>query len=215
MGNKQSLICRAVGTENGVTTVVASTDAVDRMSDVVSQDWDLRAFKDNPVIVWAHNYEAAPVGKATSVEVVEGRLMVQIQWDDEEDNPDGMRTARQFKDGFMNAVSVGFSPGATVQRSRLDIDNPNHGERGMVYGTQDSPNVLLEVSAVTLPANPEALAVRHASEDDPEDTAVEIRSEILKLIREDPQLRAELGAVASEWTQPLPTPLTWLSGEDT
>ena len=66
-----------------------------------------------------------------------------------------------------------------------------------------------------LPANPEALAVRHASEDDPEDTAVEIRSEILKLIREDPQLRAELGAVASEWTQPLPTPLTWLSGEDT
>ena len=75
---KQELICRAVGTENGITTVVASTDSVDRYSDVVAQHWDLQSFKMNPVIVPFHNYEAYPVGKAVSVEVVDGRLIAQI-----------------------------------------------------------------------------------------------------------------------------------------
>ena len=213
MKPKHQLICRAAGTENGITTVIASTDDVDRYSDVVAQHWDLRSFSTNPVIVWAHDYTLPPVGKAVDGEIKDGQLMARIQWDQSDDNPAGQRTGRQFAEGFLSAVSVGFAPGASVQRTRLDEENPFHGKSGMVYGTPESPNTLLEISAVPLPANPQALAQRSADEEPPSG-AVDVRSEVLRLLQEDDQLRTEIAAMAAEWKEPLPAPLSWLASED-
>jgi hypothetical protein len=58
---------------------VASTSAVDRHGDVVEQDgWQLGAYKKNPVVMWAHDYESLPVAKATSIKVERGRLMIEF-----------------------------------------------------------------------------------------------------------------------------------------
>ena len=207
----KKLICRAVGTENGITTVVASTDDVHRYEDVDAQHWSLEAFKNNPVIVFGHDYSSAPVGKATQVEVIDGKLVAQIEWDDDEDNPAGKRTARQFAQGFMSAVSVGFAPGQSVRRNQLDEDNVHAGPSGMVYGTPESPNVLLEISAVPIPANPQALALRNAPE--ASSAPIDVRSELLYLLKTDETLKSEIAALAADWSEAEPSPLAWVAGK--
>lgn len=209
MKQNHRIICRATGTADGITTVVASTADVDRYSDVVAQHWDLRSYQSNPVVVWAHDYSQAPVGKALDVQVQDGQLMARIQWDASDDNPAGQRTARQFAEGYMSAVSVGFAPQVSTQRRRLDPEHHWYGESGMVHGSSDAPNMLLEISAVPLPANPQALAQR--ASDETMEAPCSIRSEVLRLLREDEQVKAELAATAAEWSEPGPSPLDWLT----
>lgn len=144
------------------TKVIASTDAADRMGDVVDQSWKLDEFRKNPVILFGHDYSQPPVGRAVSVEVRDGRLVAEIEWDT--GHAMGALVARQFAEGFLNAVSVGFKPGRQVPRSLLDEKDPRYakGEYGVVF----LENTLLEISAVPVPANGEALASRAQKSDD-------------------------------------------------
>ena len=155
--SKQSMVLRVLradGDKVGKTTVIASTDTPDRYQDVVDQDWRLDDFRANPVILWGHDYGQPPIGKASRVDVQNGTLVADIEWDMGSDL--GAQVARQFHEGFLNAVSVGFRPSRAVPRASLGEDDPRFGERGYVY----YGNQLLEISAVTIPANPEALSVR-------------------------------------------------------
>lgn len=143
---------------NGSTTVIASTPNADRYNDVVASDWDLKAYMQNPVVQFGHRYDIPPVGKTEklTVDPKTGNLMATIKWDDAPTNPLGQTVAAQFRSGFLRAVSVGFQPGKQVARSKLPTDHPAHGEKGMYM----TANKLLEISAVPIPANAEALAVR-------------------------------------------------------
>ena len=58
----------------------------------------------------------------------------------------------------MSAFSVGFAPGKVTPRSQLPEDHPAYSEKSA--GSYMEQNSLLEVSAVSIPANPHALAVR-------------------------------------------------------
>jgi HK97 family phage prohead protease len=144
--------------EGTTTRVIASTDSVDRMGDVVEQEWNLDHYKANPVILQNHDYRSPVVGRATEISLVRGpegsSLEMQIEWDKDPSNPDGQRIASQFERGFMSAVSVGFRPGKVTPRSDLPEDHKHYGAKGYVL----SANELLEVSAVPVPANAEALA---------------------------------------------------------
>jgi hypothetical protein len=151
---------RANTSDDGITRFVASDSRVDRFGDIVRQVWDLASFKANPIVPQNHDYSAPIVGKVVDISVKNGRLMCAIKWDDAADNPDGQRVARQMAQGFMNAVSVGFEPGSAVQRSKLKSDDPWYGRSGIVFGSDAKPNKLLEVSAVSIPANEGALAQR-------------------------------------------------------
>ena len=151
---------RAKTDDEGITRFVASDSRIDRYGDIVRQSWDLSNFQNNPIVPQNHDYTAPIVGKVIDIAVENGRLMCSIKWDDNPDNPDGQRVARQMRVGFLNAVSVGFEPGAAVQRSTLDPDNPWYGKAGLIFGNESAPNRLLEVSAVSLPANEGALAQR-------------------------------------------------------
>jgi len=59
---------------------------------------------------------------------------------------------QKVRDGFINAVSVGFQPSKTIARSSLPSDHPYHGKSGSYFQASE----LLEVSIVTIPANNEA-----------------------------------------------------------
>jgi hypothetical protein len=154
----RTLVCKAESATDGTITAIASTPDVDRYGDVVAPSWDLKAFKANPVIMHGHDYEGPVVGKATEIELVGEQLMMSVKFDESETNPVGRRLANQYREGFMQAFSVGFAPGKSTERSKLPNDHAAYQAKGGGFYFEE--NSLLEVSAVAIPANPHALAVR-------------------------------------------------------
>jgi hypothetical protein len=139
---------------------VASTATLDRYHEIIEPaGWRLDSYRSNPVFQNAHNYGDIlfTLGKALSTEVrtVGGgeALCQRIQFATEV-NPVARIAYGLYKGGFLNAVSVGFIPlrwedgGA----SSAGAQSPAPRRR---YLEQE----LLEVSAVAIPANPDALAL--------------------------------------------------------
>ena len=147
-------------TAGSTTKVIASTGNPDRYSDIVvwNDSAELDAYMANPVVQFGHDYNTPPIGKTIGLDIDQrtGDLVAEIQWDDSPDNPMAQMVARQFREGYMSAVSVGFQPGESTPRNRLPKDHEAYGERGHLM---TSPR-LLEISAVPVPANAEALAIR-------------------------------------------------------
>lgn len=143
---------RKVANDEGLlAAVVGSTDTIDRYGESIDQgSWDLKHFKKNPVILWAHNLtfgeDRPPIGKAAKVKVVDNQLVFDIQFDMAD--PFAADIFRKYKEGFLNAFSVGFIP---HQIQRYDEEG-NQLENPVLRD-----NELLELSAVPVPANPEAL----------------------------------------------------------
>lgn len=129
-------------------TFTISTDIVDRMGDTIDvKGWDLEAFKKNPVVLWAHDNESLPVGKATRVWIDGEKLKATAEF-----TPEGMARFNDtvfdmLKGGFLNAVSVGFMP--------KDWKFVEDADRR--FGIDFLKQELLEFSVVSVPANPEAL----------------------------------------------------------
>lgn len=139
-----------------VRRFVASDESVDSYNTVIKADgWELDRFDRNPVILFGHNSRQLPVGKGRAW--VEGsELLIDINFFDAETNPLAEQALRIVDEGVMG-VSVGFEPLAyTYNKER---------ETGDEWADFFNPPLdyvrsrLLEVSVVTLPANPNALPV--------------------------------------------------------
>lgn len=125
------------------TIFIASTSTADRADDVIDQNgWYLDNYLKNPVFLWAHEYDEPPVGKSVRTEVVDGALEIEVDW---APTPFAQEIKALYDGGYMNAVSVGFK----ILEWTYDVD------RGGYTFTKVE---LLEVSAVPVPCNPEALA---------------------------------------------------------
>lgn len=126
---------------------VASTAATDRMNEVIAVDgWDLKNFKKNPVLLWAHDHSEMAVGIATKV-WIEGQgkkasLMIKGKLHDYTEKAKALK--QLVEDGIIKTMSVGFRP--------IDMD-------GNTYTKQE----LLEVSFVNVPANQEAIITAYKS----------------------------------------------------
>lgn len=172
------------------TLVVASTATPDRYQDVVDQaTWRLDRYRSNPVVPWGHDYYLPPVGRAVRVAVEGEALIAEIEWDTSEANALGRLVAEQFASGFLSAVSVGFRPGRSVARGALEKSDPRFGERGKVYFDCE----LLEISAVSMPVNPEALAAKGLPP--MRLTAPQVRDEVRRLLTEDQGVIEQIGAL--------------------
>lgn len=126
---------------------VASTGIEDRHGEIVSvEGWDLKAFKKNPVLLWAHDHSEIAVGKATKI-WVEGtgkraKLLIEGYIHDATEKA---RAIKQLvKDGIISTMSVGFRP--------LDME-----------GNEFTAQELLEVSFVNVPANEQAMITAYKS----------------------------------------------------
>ena len=147
VARSHGLHLRALREEVREADFVASTDAVDSYEEIVDQSWDLGRYNSNPVVLFAHQSRELPIGRATRVAVVDGRLEATIQFATAEMNPKADQVYRMVKAKMLNAVSVGFVP-RDVRLEKRD------GRE--VYVLAD--NELHEISVVPIPANPEALA---------------------------------------------------------
>lgn len=138
----KALVTKATEEDGILEAVVGSTSLLDRYGDVVEQDgWILKNFMKNPVILWGHNVreERPPIGRALKV-WLEGarkkRLMFKLQFDMADQF--AAEVFRKYKDGFLHAFSVGFIPLEWEDNTFMQME-------------------LLELSAVPVPANPEAI----------------------------------------------------------
>jgi hypothetical protein len=145
---------------------VASTATLDRYHEVIEPaGWRLESYRKNPVFQNAHNYGDIlfTLGKAllTEVRTVCGSpaLFQRIEFATEV-NPVARIAYGLYKGGFLNAVSVGFIPlrwedGGSERGAAL----AGGDQRGTSPRRRYLEQELLEVSAVAIPANPDALAL--------------------------------------------------------
>ena len=63
----------------GVYTFAGSADTVDRVGDVVEQNWDLENYKKNPVLLYAHDYSQLPIGR-TNPYMDGGKLKFDVEF---------------------------------------------------------------------------------------------------------------------------------------
>ncbi len=148
---------------------VASTATLDRYQEVIEPvGWRLESYRRNPVFQNAHNYGDIlfTLGKAltTEVRVVGGKpaLCQRIEFATEV-NPVARIAYGLYKGGFLNAVSVGFIPlkweDGGEERGAEEAGALERAEKGAVPRRRYLEQELLEVSAVAIPANPDALAL--------------------------------------------------------
>lgn len=131
-----------------------SDGTVDRAGDAIDPSgWELASFKQNPVALWAHDSYSPPIGRASNVAVIGGKLMGDIEFASAETYAFADTIYRLAKDGFIKAVSVGFR--ALKWAFVNESDRP--------YGIDFQKQELLEISICPVPCNANALAEAKAA----------------------------------------------------
>jgi HK97 family phage prohead protease len=131
-----------------VIEFTASDDTLDRYDEVIeAQGWDLTNYQRNPVFQNSHKYGdiVFTLGKSLVTEVRGNALVQRIEFA-VDINPVAKLAYDLYRGGFLNAVSVGFIP--------LEWKD---GGGASGYARKFLKQELLELSAVSIPANPNAL----------------------------------------------------------
>jgi HK97 family phage prohead protease len=153
------LAVRKVDEANRTIEAIVSTADVDRYQEIVEpkayRKW-LKHFKANPVMLAAHDHSAwstgdpTVIGKWLDIQITDSGLLAvgQFMADDEL----AEKYWKRYRDGFMKAFSVGFIAHSSEMRE-FELA-PGVSKRLRVFTEVE----LLEISAVAVPANRQALA---------------------------------------------------------
>jgi len=133
---------------NGDISVVISTNDIDRHGDILEpKGIDIKAFKKNPVVMWAHDYSQLPIARAPKITVDKGSIQADLEW--WKGSAFAVEVSEMYRQGFLSAWSVGFLP--------TKWDEITDEKSGEITGYHIKKWELLEFSAVPIPANPNAL----------------------------------------------------------
>lgn len=128
---------------------VASEESPDRMGDVITASgWSLDNFKSNPVFMLAHDHLGLPIGTVPEVRVDGKQLLAGVTFDTSDQQ--AMAVKGKYERGVMKAVSVGF------RALEFEERQAENGRPGLLFKQTE----LLEISAVAIPAHPQALLRR-------------------------------------------------------
>lgn len=138
---------RAVNPRDRTIEAVISAEVIDREGDCLrSRGVDTREYLANPVVLDHHRMMDLPIGRTLALDVGDAEVVALIQW---ADHPRALAIEQLYVQKMMRGWSVGFSP-TKVSPTPL-ITGPLRGREILAW-------TLWEVSAVSLPANPLALA---------------------------------------------------------
>jgi HK97 family phage prohead protease len=161
-----------------------STPTIDRSSDsIAAEGWDLKAYRRNPVVLFAHDAGAWPVGKAVSIGVEGNALVATVQF---ANTHEGRKAEALVNEGVLRATSVGFRP--------LEADYAP--EKSRVGGMNFKRQELMEFSLVPVPCNPDCLISMSA--------ATKRRADLYDIQEGQRELDAKAKAVK---TKPAPKPV--------
>lgn len=140
---------RKVHADAGNTMEFVLSDATpDRYGDVIEPDgWDLKNFSKNPIALFNHNSDF-PIGRWEKLRVVDGALRGYLKMAPAGTSPRIDELRNLMDAGILRAVSVGFRP---VESTAL--------EGSKIGGRRYIKSELIETSLVSVPANPNAIAV--------------------------------------------------------
>lgn len=145
-----SLREKSIDEANRTAVFIASTDVVDPYGESIDQaSWETDAYKANPVVLFAHNARAWPIGRCDGkgwFGVKNGQLECCIEFATEDVNPEGERAWRMVRAGYIRTLSVGFIEG--------DYRFEKRDGREVLVLTNCS---LREISLTPVPANHQAL----------------------------------------------------------
>lgn len=154
-----------------VYRAIASTDDLDRDLEVLMpKGVMLDSFLKNPIMLNIHNYRDLAVGKVISINVEDSKITFDFEFAPTEQ---GKNLELLYSKGFMSAFSVGFYPKKYYYVSEgtksLEVELPDGNlETFDLSSYKETPRYvisqweLLEISPVSVPANPEALLTRSA-----------------------------------------------------
>ena len=151
-----------------------STMALDRDREVLLPEGaDLRFFRTNPVVPYAHDYHGLPIGVSKWVKIdnkaTPTTLIAKTKYASKEANPFAEQVYLLIIEGILRAKSVGFIPlkwNRPGDDDWVEAVNSWRSRREVMLGkkTQEADPeriytkwVLLEYSPVPIPSNPEAL----------------------------------------------------------
>jgi HK97 family phage prohead protease len=128
---------------------ILSDESPDRIGDVIlSEGWELTQFRRNPVALFNHRADW-PIGRWSNLRVEDKSLKGTLALAPEGTSPRIDEIRKLVEHGILRAVSVGFRE---LDAEHLDKKNPFGGIK---FKKQE----LMECSLVSVPANPNALAV--------------------------------------------------------
>ena len=140
---------------------IFSTDSKDRHGTRINPEgWRLDNFNKNGIASFQHRAYGDPdpdmvIGKANAWKS-DGRLVGTIDFETEDVNPLAEKLYKKVKAGTLNAVSVGFIEHDGHWGGDKDRGAPDEEENTYYFDDIE----LYEISLVTVPSNPEALALR-------------------------------------------------------
>lgn len=140
-------VIKGIDDKEMTLTALISTNAIDRMDEVLDpKGVDLKHYRNNPVVLWAHDYEKPPIGKALWVKRGPEGVLSKVKFANTEF---AQEIFSLYKEGFLNAFSVGFIP--------KEWDEGGEKQAGRQPRRTFTKWEMIEYSAVPVPANPEAL----------------------------------------------------------
>jgi len=126
--------------------VKISTSSPDRSNDVVLPSGVvLENYLKNPVVAFGHNYSGLSIAKTQEIAITDDGILAKLVFPKAGVYELADTVYELYKDGFMNAWSIGFMPMEYKDR-----------ETG---GREFTKWELLEYSAVLVPDNPQALTI--------------------------------------------------------
>lgn len=147
-------LLQAPAGEDEALTFTASTTRLNRYGFRLRHDgWRIDNYNANPVVLWMHVPFMRPIGRGRA-SLENGRLLNRVTFD--RDNPFAADIERQYRGGFLNAVSVGID---FVDEKGAPLTGRPTSEQIEKEAYYD----LAEVSAVPVPADPGALKMNRAT----------------------------------------------------
>ena len=128
-------------------TAIASSEKIDRDGDIVRVDGiNIKEYKKNPVVMFAHDHNSLPIAKATRIWKEDKNLMVKMQFTTPEENSMGDTVYKLIKGDYLKSLSIGFRPNWD---SAIRLEK----SKGWDFKSSD----LYEISIVPIPANAAAV----------------------------------------------------------
>jgi HK97 family phage prohead protease len=146
---------KEVEDEERTIEAIGSKQIEDRDKDIVYVDGiNLKNYKENPIVLFAHDHRSLPIGRAEKVWKDGKELKFKIKFTEPEVNPVGDTVYKLIKGNYLNALSIGFIP---------DYSTAKYSEKRGGYDYYNSE--LLEVSIVPVPSNPKAVVTSKQLDD--------------------------------------------------
>lgn len=145
---------RAKDEDDEFDKATITTANKDRHGDIVKTSGiDTKHYMTNPVVLFQHGHSLSgtlPVGKATELKMHRSSIDATWQWATESLNPMAQHVKAQWREGFLNATSIGFLAVEVniIEDDKKDTWFPNY---------EITKSELLEFSIVAVPSNRESL----------------------------------------------------------